>query len=270
MKKIKSSVRPEPVEGFERNATQLQRYRITVAYDGTTYSGWQTQPNAKTIEQVLIDSFKKVFGQKPAFFLGASRTDAGVHAHGQTIMLETDIPIPLEKFGNAWNAQLPDDIVICDVQLVNASFHSHYSVINKTYHYHIFVKRPAPFVQRYGWYYRFALDIKKLEETLQVFVGTHDFRSFCTTDEDDVDTVRTIESVAVDFNKQLGAYRIAITGPKFLRYMIRRMVGAAVEVASRKDISIDYLRQVLQEKNAQQRLYKAPAQGLVLYKIKYK
>jgi len=252
------------------NGINKQRYKIIVAYDGTHYSGWQIQPNVQTVEQVLINTFKKVFGQKPAFFLGGSRTDAGVHAFGQTVMLETDLIISTKKFADAWNAQLPKDIVIRTIEFVDDKFHTHYNVLNKTYHYHIFLERPNPFVQRYGWYYRFPLDIKKLNKVLQIFVGTHDFRSFCATEEDDSDTVRTIENISLDFNQQLGAYRIAITGPKFLRYMVRRMVGAAVEIASREYLTADDLATILQEKNSQQRMYKAPAKGLTLHAIRYK
>ncbi len=245
-----------------------QRYKVTISYDGTNYYGWQSQINARTVEHVLLTTFAKVFGQQPTFFLGASRTDAGVHAHGQVVMLDTTVPSPVHKMVQAWNAQLPDDIVICSIEPVSDVFHSHRGIIHKTYHYHIFMQYPSPFVQRYGWYYRFPLDINKLADTLQVFVGTHDFRSFCTVD-DDVDTVRTINHISVEWSDQLNAHRIAITGPKFLRYMIRRIVGASVEVASRPHLDKTYLQQILLEKDRKQRLYKAPAKGLTLHEILY-
>ena len=242
-------------------------YKIIVAYDGTAYHGWQSQPGETTVCQVLGDTFFKVFDQR-IFILGASRTDAGVHALGQVAIVRCPIFIPADKVIMAWNNVLPKDIVIRDVQLLDALVHPHDGVVQKTYMYHFFTQRPMPFVQRYGWHYRRDVDIDLLQKALNIFVGTHDFRSFCTGN-DLQDTIRTIDSVHVEFLKEYEAYRITIKGKSFLRYMVRRIVGACLEVASQEKLTLDDLVRVFLDKNPCHTLPNSPAKGLVLYQILY-
>ena len=246
----------------------MQRYKIIVAYDGTDYCGWQRQKCVPSVAQRMEDTFLVVFDKKISF-AAASRTDAGVHALGQVAVFRTDFSIDEKKMFFAWNNMLPPDIVIRKLELVSPDFNIHKDVELKTYYYHFFTKRPLPFVQRYGWYFRYPIDLKKLEKALQVFVGTHDFRSFCTGDERE-NTVRTIKTISLEYLRRYNMYRIVVKGPRFLKYMIRRIVGAALEVASRPNLPIGYVSEVLQEKDPEQTLPKASAKGLVLYKIKYK
>jgi len=246
----------------------MQRYKIIVAYDGTDYCGWQRQKSVPSVAQKMEDTFLVVFNKKIAF-AAASRTDAGVHALGQVAVFRTDLVIDKKKLFFAWNNLLPPDIVIRKLEVAAPDFNIHKAVELKTYCYHFFTSRPLPFVQRYGWYFRYPVDLAKLEKALQVFIGTHDFRSFCTGDERE-NTVRTIQTISLEYLRRYNVYRITVKGPRFLKYMIRRIVGAALEVASRPNLSIDYLSDVLQEKNPEQTLPKAPAKGLILYKIKYR
>ena len=245
----------------------MKKYKIIVAYDGTDYCGWQKQKCVPSVAQRLEDTFNIVF-EKPISLVGVSRTDAGVHALGQVASFRSDFQIEQEKMFFAWNNMLPPEIVIRSLECIPHDYNIHQHVKQKTYYYHFFTKRPLPFVQRYGWYYRYPIDIEKLKKTLQVFVGTHDFRSFCTGDEHE-DTVRTIDSISLEYFSKFDAYRITVKGPRFLRYMIRRIVGAAIEVASRDAMLVDYLQEVLQEKDPEQTLPNAPAKGLLLYKITY-
>ena len=245
----------------------MKNYKIIIAYDGAEYCGWQQQKGVPTVTQELQQTFLNVFG-KQISLLGASRTDAGVHALGQVARFYCDMKIQPKKMLQAWNNLLPSDIVIKSVDSVPDFFNPHHDVMEKVYKYNFFLERPLPTVQRYGWYYRYPVDMQKLQTVLQVFVGTHNFRSFCTGDERE-DTVRTINSVSVGWNGQLGAYTIEVRGPKFLRYMVRRIVGASLEVASRKHLTINFLREVLEEKNPEQTLPNAPAKGLILHSILY-
>ncbi len=247
----------------------MRKYKIIVAYDGTDYFGWQKQGkerNLPTVCQALEDSFYAVFGQRVSIF-GVSRTDSGVHALGQVAQFRTDLQIAPDRMLQAWTNKLPSDITIRSLDPVSELFNAHHGVVHKIYHYHFFVVRPLPSVQRYGLYYFYPVDIEKLREALNVFVGTHDFRSFCTGDERE-DTVRTIFSTAV-YEVEPGRYCIEFCGPKFLRYMIRRLVGACLKVASRPDIPVSYLRSVLDEKDPEQTLPNAPAKGLILHSILY-
>jgi len=245
----------------------MQRYKIIVAYDGTDYCGWQRQKCVPSVAQRLEDTFKIVFDKKISI-AGVSRTDAGVHALGQVASFQTDIAIDPNKLFFAWNNMLPSDIVIRKLEPVGVDFSVHKNVVQKTYHYHFFTQRPLPFVQRYGWFYRYPVDMQKLEKVLRVFVGTHDFRSFCTGDERE-DTVRIIETIYLEHYKRYNAYRVVVKGPKFLRYMVRRIVGAAIEVASREHLSISGLQAVLDKKDPEHTLPNAPAKGLMLYKVAY-
>ena len=179
---------------------------------------------------------------------------------------------------NAWQNSLPESILIASIEEVPLDWNPRHKVKQKTYHYHFFQSRPLPMAARYGYYYRYPVNLEKLKHALSVFIGTHDFRSFCTGDEYE-NTVRTIDEVAVEYlgpvewfdelttsglcakstarpepvegceqiKIKLG-YRIIVKGPGFLRYMIRRIVGACLEVASRDTMSLDGLKKLWMKK----------------------
>lgn len=245
----------------------MQKYKIIVAYDGTDYFGWQQQKELPTVSQALQDSFCKVFKKKISL-LGASRTDTGVHALGQVARFRVDMQLDPTKMFYAWSNLLPPDIVIRKLVLADNDFNPHCNIVQKEYHYHFFLNRPLPMYQRYGWFFHYPVDLKKLEDVMQVFVGTHDFRSFCTGDDRE-NTIRTIDSISVQEIKNINAYRIIVRGEKFLRYMVRRMVGAGLEVASRAYLSDIDLQNALEKKDPEQTLPKAPAKGLLLHNVIY-
>lgn len=249
----------------------MNTYKMIVSYDGTDYHGWQVQNDAiKTVAGVLRSTFLQVFDM-PVHLLGASRTDAGVHALGQVVRVQTPLSINQEKMLQAWDNALPPDIVIRSLAQESNDFNPLACVASKTYWYRFFIERPLPFVQRYGYWLRYSIDIKKLQKALAVFVGEHDFRSFATGDDMVGGTVRTINSIEITDDVQTGAHCIIFKGPGFLRYMIRRIAGACIEVASRDSLSIDDLRIALDQKNPYQpTLPTAPAKGLLLHSIKYK
>jgi tRNA pseudouridine38-40 synthase len=134
----------------------------------------------------------------------------------------------------------------------------------------VYEQRPSPFVARYGWYHYKKINIDRLRAALAQFIGTHDFRAFCTIENVIIEnTVRTIDTIDVLYDTELCAYRIEIKGEKFLRYMIRRMIGAAVKVACDDTISIDIICRTLEKKDPSHSLPNAPACGLTLMKIEY-
>jgi tRNA pseudouridine38-40 synthase len=242
-------------------------YRIVVAYDGTAYSGWQAQSGVTTVAQTLQDAFKKVFFQE-VHILGASRTDAGVHALGQVAIMRCPIFVDPEIMLRAWSKAVPEDITIRSIEHLEKLVHPHDGVVQKTYQYHVFLERPLPFYQRFGWFIYKPVDLDILKSALKVFVGTHDFRSFCTGD-DLVDTVRTIDSIELIYVSEWNAYRIEVKGKSFLRYMVRRIVGACLEVSLRSHLTLNSLKAVLESKNPCHTLPNAPAKGLVLKEIIY-
>lgn len=248
----------------------MTRYRIIVAYDGTDFFGWQEQKEFVSVASALKQSFLKTFNRSIKI-TGASRTDAGVHALGQVAAFSTDLIISPYHMQRAWNHSLPASVSIQELAIVSDDYSPQHDVVQKTYKYTLFTKRPLPFEERYGWYYRWDLDVEKLARGLQVFVGTHDFRSFCTGDDfaEHKGTIRTIDSIDV-IQKNDYTYEIVVKGPGFLRYMIRRIVGACIEVAANEKLDRIDLQKALQACNPAQTLPNAPAKGLMLCLIEYK
>jgi tRNA pseudouridine38-40 synthase len=246
----------------------MPTYKLTLAYDGTAYAGWQQQLKVPSVFGTLERTFRRAFAFD-VHLLGASRTDAGVHALGQVVRCVMPLEIEPARLARILNNSLPVDIQVRRVERVADTFHPHYNVARKTYYYHIFVQRPLPFVARYGWHYEQPLDPVKLEAVLLQCVGTHDFRSFCCAQEKRTDTIRTIDTISLRYLRRFKAYRIVVTGEKFLHHMIRRIVGASVQIASNPTIPLCSIQEVLEARDPRQTLHNAPAQGLLLYSILY-
>lgn len=247
---------------------QQQRYKIIIAYNGSNFCGWQVQKNGATISSTLEDTFKTVFGSSIKL-VGASRTDAGVHALGQVAVFSTDKIIPKQNLLTAWNNALHEQITIQEIEQISSQFHPQYDVKQKTYWYHIFTKRPTPFFKPFGVYVDHEINIERLQQALQLFEGTHDFRSFCSN-KDDRCTIRTIDSISLEYHKEIDSYRITVKGKGFLHHMIRRIVGATLHIATYPQVSLNTIHHALAHPNAQQTLPNAPAQGLTLAHIAYK
>lgn len=248
----------------------MKTFKVTVAYDGTSYYGWQDQPGLPTIEGLLKKRLKRLFKQEVPL-TGASRTDVGVHALGQVLRCQLPLDLSADRFKVIVNRVLPPEIMIRSVEEVLEHFHPRREVEEKTYYYHFFLQQPLPFLSGYGIVVK-HLDLALFHEALQVFKGTHDFTSFCTGDQGRT-TVRTIHSLDVHYYKRFGVYQVRIKGPSFLRHMIRRVVGACFDVASSrmsKEAALSRLTETLAGKDPRHTLFVAPAKGLMLYSIRYK
>ncbi len=243
----------------------MRTFKLVIAYDGTGYKGWQEQPGLPTIEGLFKKRLKQVF-KKEIPFTGASRTDAGVHAFGQVARVQFDLDITPSHVKHVLNNAMPTGISVRSVELVPATFHPRVGVKQKVYYYHFFTEQPVPFVSRYGIYVP-KLNLEKFKKALQIFKGTHDFRSFVTGEQGRT-TVRTINEIELLYNKKFEAYQVKVVGPSFLTHMIRRIVGACFAVAS-SDMPLDILSKALEKKDPEQHLYVAPPQGLLLQSIEY-
>lgn len=245
-------------------------YKITLSYDGTDYCGWQWQPQNISINAVMRKTFAQVFKQTDEAFLmvGASRTDAGVHAHGQVVRLKTNLGITPLKLQKVMNDSLPSSVQITHVEYVCERFHPQHNIKYKIYTYRFFTKRPSIMVQRFGWYVHKKIDFEKLQKALHLFVGTHDFVMFCTEPDLTRTTMLTIDSITLQECSQMGGYVIQVQGKSFLRHMIRRIVGAAMWV-SMYPIPLDVIKNALENKKLNQTLPTAPPKGLCLEKIEY-
>ncbi len=244
-------------------------YKLLIAYSGTHYFGWQAQTSLPSVSSEISKTFEKIFST-PCKVKGVSRTDAGVHALGQVALLKTEIIVDPERLKFALNNRLPADILIRSAEIASDDFDLYDDVTQKIYQYHFFQNRPLPMMAPYGWHVRHDVDEQKLRDSLHLFVGTHDFASFRCQDDQREDTVRTIQSIDMHYFRRYDVYRVTVVGHTFMRHMIRRMVGAAMSIAISKKRSSELIMQAFEEKNARQELINAPAQGLLLYKVRYK
>lgn len=248
----------------------MKLYRAIIAYDGTDFFGWQIQPQAITITACLQETFFKVF-QRPVIITGASRTDTGVHALGQVATFSTDLNLSPATIKKAWNNRLPKSILIRDLHEIHADFNPQKNVRQKTYYYHLFLKKQSPFIARFGWLYEFInhVDFEKFAQALALYEGEHDFASFCKIEDKEKSTIRTIDSITLTKIPHYGMLRVTIKGKSFLRFQIRRMIGYALDLARRKDLPVSYLKGIRDNPNAQQILLKADGCGLCLRKVIY-
>lgn len=242
------------------------RVLLRVAYDGTDYSGWQIQPNAVTIEGVLRDNLKDLF-QCDIDVIGASRTDAGVHAMGNVAVFDVDTRIPAEKLAYALNARLPDDIRIQESRVVREDFHPRHIACIKTYEYHIWNSTfENPKERLYAHFCYGDVDIDKMNQAAQYFIGEHDFTSFCSAGSQVLDKVRHIYSLDVDKADKL--IKISITGNGFLYNMVRIIAGTLLKVGQGA-IKPEEISDIIAGRDRQLAGPTAPARGLTLVEIKY-
>lgn len=255
-----------------------KRIKLTVAYDGTGYCGWQIQPNGLTVEEVLNQKISLLTGEEIKV-IGASRTDSGVHALGNVAVFDTESSIPPQRFAYALNQKLPEDIVIVDSAEVPPDWHPRYQKnISKIYEYHIYnAPVPDPMKRHYSTFVSFPLDIEKMKAGAACLLGEHDFVSFCNIRTNTEDTVRTIEDIQIllqeDFEKAGSPYQgreivIRIKGNGFLYNMVRIIVGTLIRVG-RGFYEPEKVEQILHAKKRTEAGVTAPPQGLVLVEILY-
>ena len=245
----------------------MRRIRLTVAYDGTDYCGWQGQPNGITVEEVLNKAVSKLTGED-IHVIGASRTDSGVHALGNVAVFDTRSSIPPERMAYALNQRLPEDIVIVKSEEVPAEWHPRYrDDITKTYEYHIYNARvPDPLKRRTCAFVSFPMDIEKMRAGAAYLVGEHDFVSFCNVRTNVEDTVRTVNRIAI---WQDGAEIVMeIEGNGFLYNMVRIIAGTLIRVG-RGFYEPEKVKEILETKKRTEAGITAPPQGLVLKEIRY-
>ena len=239
----------------------MKRIGLVVAYDGTNYSGWQVQPNGITVQSVLNETLSQLLGEQIET-IGASRTDAGVHALGNVAVFDTESRIPGEKFSYALNQRLPEDIRIQLSEEVEPDFHPRYCDSEKTYEYRILNRKfPVPTERLYSYFYHYKLDVDKMREAAAYLVGEHDFKSFCSVHTQAETTIRTIYQLEVE---ETGAeIRIRVCGNGFLYNMVRIIAGTLIEAGQGK-YPPERVKEMLDGKERQKSGPTAPAKGLCL------
>ena len=245
---------------------QKKRIGIVVAYDGTNYSGWQIQPNGVTIQGILNETLSSLLGE-PIEVMGASRTDAGVHALGNVAVFDTTTRIPGEKISYALNQFLPEDIRIQLSEEVEPDFHPRYCDSEKTYQYRILNRRfPVPTERLYSYFYHYSLDVEKMREATSYVIGQHDFASFCGAGAQVRSTVRTI--TAMEVFREGDMITIQVSGTGFLYNMVRILAGTLIEIGNGQ-YPPERMEEILKACSREAAGPTAPAHGLTLMGIRY-
>lgn len=244
----------------------MKRIKLITAYDGTAYHGSQIQNNGKTIEGVLKKELSSLLKEE-IDLIGASRTDAGVHARGNVYVFDTQSRIPPEKFVYALNARLPEDIRIQQSEEVPLDFHPRHQETIKTYEYRILNRKiPLPEHRLYAHFTYEKLDIEKMRDACIYFIGEHDFASFCAAGTQVESTVRRIYDLHI--RKESELLTVSITGNGFLYNMVRIIVGTLLKVGSGQ-INPEEIPKIMKGKDRREAGPTAPARGLTLVEIRY-
>ncbi|MCR4650249.1 MAG: tRNA pseudouridine(38-40) synthase TruA [Lachnospiraceae bacterium] len=249
----------------------MRRILIYVAYDGTDYHGWQLQDNVKTIESELNAAINAITGEDIQV-IGASRTDAGVHARGNRAVFDTSSAIPAENWPMALNSQLPEDIRVVSARETEPYWHPRKCATLKTYEYVLDCGRIAdPIGARFAWHVPYKLDVDKMNEAAKVLLGEHDFTSFCSVKGTALSNVRTITDISVIKEESRviqdnDRVVISVTGNGFLYNMVRIITGTLVEAGRGKKTAAD-IKEILDNKDRRRGAMTAPPQGLVLARI---
>jgi tRNA pseudouridine38-40 synthase len=243
----------------------MARFKLTIEYEGTRYSGWQVQKNARTIQGELLTAARNLFATAELELYGAGRTDAGVHAIAQVAHLDVRTMLGPEIIRQRMNDELPADVNIVEVEKTHPSFHARHDAAARSYLYQISRRRTA-FGKRFVWWVKDALDADTMRRCASLFVGSHDFRSFTADDPDEKSTTVVIEEVVVADDDDL--ILIRVVGSHFLWKQVRQMIGVLVE-AGRGTLTPGQVESFLRNESDIPAQRTAPPSGLFLERIYY-
>lgn len=246
----------------------MSRYKCIISYDGIHFSGYQVQPNKRTVQSEFEHALQKMHKGEQVKISASGRTDANVHALGQVIHFDSGLSIPDEGWKRALNSMLPEDIRVRSVEKVAPDFHARFDVKAKEYRYRLFVsKDPCVFKRHYTYHYPYPLNLPVMIEATDRLIGTHDFTSFCASKTEVQDKVRTIYQIKIE--KQDDELIFSFIGNGFLYNMVRILVGTLLDVGSgQKDAKM--MDTILSGKDRSLAGKTAPGQGLYLWQVFYK
>ncbi|MBI3766272.1 MAG: tRNA pseudouridine(38-40) synthase TruA [Ignavibacteriales bacterium] len=244
----------------------MARFKVYLEYEGTRYSGWQVQKNARTVQGEILDAIRTVFKTREAEFYGAGRTDAGVHARMQVAHLDVKTVLAPEVIRMKLNDELPADINILEVEKAPNDFHARHDAVARSYLYQISRRRTA-FGKRFVWWIRDDLDLNRMKSAAKLFVGMKNFQSFTADDPEEKSTTVLIEDIQLEGSGDL--ILIRIVGSHFLWKMVRQIVGILVEVGRGK-LSLDRVESYLRTQSDDPATFTAPPSGLFLENVYYR
>jgi tRNA pseudouridine38-40 synthase len=243
----------------------MPRYRLTIEYAGTRYSGWQIQKNARTVQGELHQALREALGKPDFETYGSGRTDAGVHALGQVAHLDTAATLPPATLVERVNKVLPSDINVLAADRVSPRFHARHSAVARSYVYQIARRRTA-FAKPFVWWVREDLDVARMRDAARALTGFADFRAFSDDDPEEKSTKVLVDEIA--FAEDDSLLLVRVVGSHFLWKMVRRLVGVLVEVG-RGGLPADKVRALLAGDSDLPPKLTAPASGLFLERVYY-
>lgn len=250
-------------------STEIVRYKATIAYDGTDFSGFQIQPNGRTVQGELEKALTQINKGKFTRIHPSGRTDAGVHAAEMVLHFDYTNTIPKEGLFKAMNVLTPDDLSILHLERVANDFHARYHAVGKTYSYRVNNNSVRnPFTRSFVLHHPYQLNQKRAAEALKVIIGTHDFTSFCSTKTDKKDKVRTVYDATVNVNEATNEWTFTFYGNGFLYNMIRIIVGTVLEIADGRR-EVKEMKEILEAKDRNAAGLTIGAHGLRLEKVHY-
>lgn len=246
----------------------LQRIKLTLAYLGTEFAGWQRQPGQRTVQGEIEAALARILGGAPPAVVGAGRTDAGVHARGQVAHLDVHPSLPAEALQRALNATLPPDVRVRRARTAGPSFHARFGARAKHYAHRVhWGPQRLPWAALRSAEVRLAPDLAAVHSAVEMLVGRHDVASFTVPAATRGSTVRTLFRVRLEPGRS--ALTIHFLGDGFLRYQVRRMVGAVLEVGWHRRTPSEF-RELLESPRAGTPVETAPARGLTLERVLYR
>lgn len=245
----------------------MRNIKLLIQYDGTRYSGWQSQEHTdKTIQGKIQAVLEQMLGE-PVDLQGSGRTDAGVHALGQVANFRTESVISPQEIVRYVNYYLPEDIAVLEAEEVDVRFHSRLNAVRKTYVYRIWNSSvPNVFERKYLYRIEEELDVQAMRQAARLLCGTHDFRAFCSNKRMKKSTVRTLESIVLE--KKGAELCVVFTGNGFLYNMVRILTGTLIEVGLHRRQPED-MTELLASREREQAGFTAPAKGLFLKQVEY-
>lgn len=243
----------------------MPRYKLTIEYAGTRYSGWQIQKNARTVQGEIDRAVREIAGVRTFELYGSGRTDAGVHALAQVAHLDLATSLPPETLRRRINDELPSDINILLVEPATHRFHARHSAVARSYLYQIATRRTA-FGKPFVWWVREPLDLEKMTKAAALLQGLKDFQSFSDADADETSTKVLVESIRLARAGDLILVRVE--GSHFIWKMVRRIAGVLVAVGTGELTAAD-VQGFLREKSGTPARLTAPASGLFLERVYY-
>jgi tRNA pseudouridine38-40 synthase len=250
-------------------STPVERIQAVLEYDGTDYRGWQRQADARTVQSVCEATLAQVL-QVPVGIVAAGRTDTGVHARGQVVHFDHATRLGTSELRRAWNARLPDDIWVARLTRARPDFHARFDARTRTYRYRLALgeRAASPFVRRYAWPIRGPLDWAGMEQATAKLLGEHDFRPFAKGPRGGAREPGRCRLFAARWRRTAEGRALEVTADRFLRHMVRALVGVVVAVGKGR-VAVSELERALAGEIPRPAVTYAPPRGLFLWRVDY-